>query len=93
MTQAGITVPPGFVILADAFDSFLHQAEIHTEIDAILHKVDHKAMHTVEQASEEIKAIIRISLAANITRVWINTARIKWIKKIRTLKIGNNNNS
>jgi len=58
MTQAGITVPPGFVILADAFDSFLHQAEIHTEIDAILHKVDHKAMHTVEQASEEIKAII-----------------------------------
>ncbi len=58
MTQAGIPVPPGFVILSDAFESFLHQAEIHAEIDAILHKVDHKAMHTVEQASEEIKAII-----------------------------------
>ncbi len=58
MTQAGISVPPGFVILADAFENFLHQAEIHTEIDAILHKVNHQAMHTVEQASEEIKAII-----------------------------------
>ncbi|MBI2668305.1 hypothetical protein HYX14_00525 [Candidatus Woesearchaeota archaeon] len=58
MTSTGIPVPPGFVILADVFEQFLHEAKIHTQIDAILHKVDHRAMHTVEQASEEIKALV-----------------------------------
>src|SRR3989338_3452878 len=58
MTQAGIPVPPGFVIVAAAFERFLHEAEIHSQIDAILHKVNHRAIHTVEQASEEIKALI-----------------------------------
>src|SRR3989344_6268351 len=58
MTQAGIPVPSGFVIIADAFERFLREAEIHSQINAILHKVDHRAIHTVEQASEEIKALI-----------------------------------
>jgi len=58
MTQAGISVPPGFVVFSTAFDYFIEQTGIKADIDAILHKVDHKAMHTVEQASEEIKAII-----------------------------------
>ncbi len=58
MTQAGIPVPPGFVIVAAAFERFLREAEIHNQIDAILHKVDRRAMHTVEQASEEIKVLI-----------------------------------
>ena len=58
MTKAGIPVPPGFVIVAAVFEYFLHDAGIHTQIDTILHKVDHRAMHTVEQASEEIKVLI-----------------------------------
>ena len=58
MTQAGIPVPPGFVILADAFDHFLDLNELRVEIDGILHGVDHQKMHTVERASELISELI-----------------------------------
>ena len=58
MTQAGIPVPPGFVVLSSAFERFLNETDLNVEIDSILHKVDHKEIHTVENASEEIKALI-----------------------------------
>lgn len=58
MTQAGIPVPPGFVILADAFDKFLEETDLNVEIDSILHSVNHKEIHTVEDASEKIHALI-----------------------------------
>ncbi|HIH11459.1 TPA: hypothetical protein HA241_04680 [Candidatus Woesearchaeota archaeon] len=58
MTNAGIPVPPGFVILADTFEQFLQRNNIHNEIDAVLHTVDHQKMHTIEHASEQIKAIM-----------------------------------
>lgn len=56
--KAGIPVPPGFVILSSAFEHFLRHENIHEKIDAILHTVDHQKMHTVEGASEQIKAVI-----------------------------------
>ncbi len=58
MTQAGITVPEGFVILSNAFDRFLEETDLNVEIDAILDTVDIKEVHTVENASEKIQAII-----------------------------------
>ena len=58
MTQAGIPVPPGFVILSNAFEKFLEETDINVEIDSILDSVNHKEMHTVEDASEKIKALI-----------------------------------
>jgi len=58
MTQAGIPVPPGFVILSAAFERFLEETDIGVEVDAILHTVDHQKMHTVENASEKIHALI-----------------------------------
>src|SRR3989338_9158442 len=58
MTQAGISVPPGFVVLAAAFEKFLEETDLNVEIDAILHSVNHEEMHTVENASEKIKALI-----------------------------------
>ncbi|GEM_PF-94993 len=58
MTQAGIPVPPGFVILANVFEQFLKESSLHAEIDSILHTVNHEEMHTVENASEKIKALI-----------------------------------
>lgn len=41
MTQAGIPVPPGFVVLADTFERFLHEADLLQEIDAIVGTVEH----------------------------------------------------
>ena len=58
MTQAGIPVPPGFVVLAEAFEQFLRETDLGVEIDSILHKVDHKKIHTVENSSERINALI-----------------------------------
>ena len=58
MTNAGINVPPGFVVLAPAFERFLEETDLNVEIDSILHKVDHREIHTVERASEEIQALI-----------------------------------
>ncbi|MDO8558104.1 MAG: PEP/pyruvate-binding domain-containing protein [bacterium] len=58
MTQAGILVPPGFVVLASVFDRFCAETDLGIEIDSILHKVDHKRINTVEDASENIKALI-----------------------------------
>src|SRR3989344_4065892 len=58
MTQAGIPVPQGFVILSQAFERFIEETNVNVEIDSILHKVNHEEMHTVENASEQIKALI-----------------------------------
>ncbi len=58
MTGAGISVPEGFVILSGAFENFIDETGIRADIDAILHTVKHEEIHTVENASEEIKGII-----------------------------------
>lgn len=58
MTQAGIPVPSGFVILADAFEKFLVATDLNVEIESILEKVDHQKIHTIENASEKIQAWI-----------------------------------
>lgn len=58
MTQAGIPVPPGFVILSSAFEHFLEETDLSVEIDAALESVNPKEMHTVEHASEKIQALI-----------------------------------
>lgn len=58
MTNAGIPVPPGYVILAGAFDAFLEETDIKADIEAILTKTHHDVMHEVESASEKIQEII-----------------------------------
>ena len=58
MTRAGIPVPPGFVVLASSFDEFLALTDLEVEIDSALHAVDTKKMHTVEEASGKIQALI-----------------------------------
>ena len=58
MTQAGIPVPPGFVILTNTFEKFLEEKDLNVEIDSIFHTVNHKEIHTIENASEKIKSLI-----------------------------------
>jgi len=58
MTQAGIPVPPGFVVLSEAFEEFLKETDLGVELDAILDSVDHKQMHQINGASEKIQALI-----------------------------------
>lgn len=58
MTRVGIPVPPGFVILATAFEQFIKETDLVQEIDTIIDSVNHKEIHTVEVASEKIKNLI-----------------------------------
>ena len=58
MTQAGIPVPDGFVVLSSAFEQFIKETGLNVEIDAILDTVKHEEVHTVEEASEKIQSLI-----------------------------------
>lgn len=58
MTKAGIPVPSGFVVLSQAFDDFIQTLDLETEIQAALDKVNHKEIHTIENASEKIQALV-----------------------------------
>lgn len=58
MTQAGINIPNGFVILAGAFEKFIQETDINVEIDSILDSVRTEEIHTVEKASAKIQSLI-----------------------------------
>ena len=58
MTQANIPVPPGYVVLTDAFKQFIEANDLEAEIDAALHEVRHEEAHTTEKASERIQGHI-----------------------------------
>ena len=58
MSQAGIPVPPGFVIITHAFEQFLHDHDLNAEIVAQLATVNHQEMETIERASQAIRDII-----------------------------------
>jgi phosphohistidine swiveling domain-containing protein len=59
MTNAGIPVPPGFVVLSTTFDRFLAETDLLQEIEATLSTVNHQEIHTVEHASETIQSLIK----------------------------------
>ena len=58
MTKAKIPVPPGFVVLTTAFERFLEETGIGAEVEAIMHSVKHKDIHSVDRASVEIRDLI-----------------------------------
>jgi phosphoenolpyruvate synthase/pyruvate phosphate dikinase len=58
MAQAGISVPPGFVVLSGAFEQFVEETGIRADIESVLGKVKHNDTNSVERASEKIQGII-----------------------------------
>lgn len=68
MTQSGIPVPSGFVILAATFDQFLEKTDTTNQIEEILKYVDPKISESVEDASRKIQALIsNASMPQDIT--------------------------
>ena len=78
MIQVGIPIPDGFVILSNAFDKFVEETDLNIEIDAVLGKVNIKEVHTIENASEKIQAMI---LSREIPED-IKTEILKFYKKL-----------
>ena len=58
MTSVGILVPPGFVILAAAFDRFIDETDLRVEIESALGKVNYKDTNSVDRASNVIRDLI-----------------------------------
>lgn len=58
MTQAGLPVPPGFVILASVFDKFLKESDLDVEIEAQLEKVNYQDANSVDRYSNVIRDLI-----------------------------------
>jgi phosphoenolpyruvate synthase/pyruvate phosphate dikinase len=58
MTQAGLPVPPGFVLLAGAFDIFLAETDLNVEIEAVFNNINRHDIASVEHAAEKIQALI-----------------------------------
>lgn len=55
MTSAGIPVPPGFVVTANAFDRFLAETGLGVEIGAVLSSLNYEDVNSIEKASEKIR--------------------------------------
>lgn len=62
MTKAGIPVPPGFVVLADAFDRFIEETELKEEITARIAEVDPADTNTIDKASNILRDVINDTL-------------------------------
>ena len=58
LTQAGIPVPPGFVVTAQAYEKFMDEAGINDIVMDILDKIDINDTKALQAAAEEIKSII-----------------------------------
>lgn len=58
MTGAKIPVPPGYVLLAPAFDRFLEETDLTQEVAAILKKINYSDINAVDGASAQIRGLI-----------------------------------
>lgn len=58
MTNVGIIVPSGFVVLSNAFNRFMEETNLNVEIVARLKKVNYKDVNSVDEASVAIRSLI-----------------------------------
>lgn len=58
LTCAGIPVPPGFVVTADAFDRFIDETKIKIEIETRLSEVNPDDINSIERASNILRDVI-----------------------------------
>ena len=73
MSQAGIPVPAGFVLLTSAFEKFLAETDLTQEVEAQLSQVNHEQMETVTRASDTIRELIlKAEMPADISAEIMN---------------------
>ncbi len=58
MTHAKMAVPPGFVVLANAFDRFLEETDLGVEIKAAFKEINYSNLNSVEKGSGKIRDLI-----------------------------------
>jgi pyruvate,water dikinase len=58
MTNAGTPVPPGFIVTADAYFSFLEQSTLADKIHGLLEPLDVNESRQLQQAAAEVRKLI-----------------------------------
>jgi pyruvate,water dikinase len=58
LTQAGIPVPPGFVVTSDTYDKFMKDTGIYGEVMGLLKSLDVDNNKELQKASRDIKKVI-----------------------------------
>ncbi|MDQ3098987.1 MAG: phosphoenolpyruvate synthase [bacterium] len=58
MTQAGIPVPPGFIVTAESWNQFIDETGLRKEIKTHLHNLDVNDSKRLQKVAEEIKWLI-----------------------------------
>lgn len=58
MTQAGISVPPGCVVLANAFDRFIEETGLKEEIAARIKEVNPEDTNSIDRVSKMLRDVI-----------------------------------
>jgi pyruvate, water dikinase len=59
MTKAKMPIPPGFVLLASAFERFLEETDLMQELEASLASVNYQDVNSVDRSSATIRALIK----------------------------------
>ncbi|MDO8750086.1 MAG: phosphoenolpyruvate synthase [Dehalococcoidia bacterium] len=59
MTQIGVPVPPGFIVTADAYKSFMRQNRLYERVISLLDIVDINNSTTLQETAGHIQSIIR----------------------------------
>ncbi len=73
MTRAGIPVPPGFVLTAEAFDRFLAETDLTQEVENSLNRINYEDINSVDKASLIIRDLIKKArMPADIKRMVID---------------------
>ncbi len=73
MTRVGIPVPPGFVILAEAFDRFLEETDLGVEVVSLLKKINYKDLNSVDAASYQIRDLIHdVPMPKDLAKIFIS---------------------
>jgi pyruvate,water dikinase len=58
LMKIGVPVPPGFVVLASAFERFLEENDINVEIEMVWKKMKVEDIESVEESSEILRDLI-----------------------------------
>lgn len=79
MLKAGIPVPPGFVILVEAFDKFLEETDLTQEIAGQLVKINYKDVNSMERVSSVIRDLFHdAAMPKDLEK--------EFLKELKTLK-------
>lgn len=74
MIQAGLPVPPGFVVTASAYGEFLDDAGLRPVISTLLDHLDVDDHEALQRASEQLQAAIRSAIIPDRIRAAVTTA-------------------